>query len=145
MSRKTKLILLAEDDDAHRFLFYKAVSYLPIDVKIIPVSDGVELMDYVSNDSNPLPEFVFLDINMPRKNGLECLKELKDHETYANIPLIVYTTSDEESDKVTAFQNNASLYLLKDGDIRSLTRILLLLLTKKEAVNMLNLQYTNTY
>lgn len=145
MSRKTKMILLAEDDDAHRFLFYKAVSHLPIDVKIIPVNDGVELMDYVLNDSNPLPEFVFLDINMPRKNGLECLKELKDHETYANIPLIVYTTSDEESDKLTAFQNNASLYLLKDGDIRSLTRILLLLLTKKEAVNMLNPQYTKTY
>jgi CheY-like chemotaxis protein len=144
MSRKTRLILLAEDEDAHRFLFNKAVSHLPIDVRIIGVNDGVELMNYIKNDLNPLPVLVFLDINMPRKNGLECLKEIKELGRYSNIPLIVYTTSDEELDKLTAYENNASLYLIKDGDIRSLTRILLLLLTKKDALEQLSLQKTYT-
>lgn len=140
MSRKTKLILLAEDDDAHRFLFNKVASHLPIDVKIIGLNDGGELMSYVRNELKPLPEFIFLDINMPRKNGLECLKEIKELERYSSVPLIIYTTSDEESDKLTAFENNASLYLIKDGDLRSLTRILLLLLTKKVPLNQLNFQ-----
>ncbi len=132
MLKQEKRILLAEDSDDHMFLFKKVVNTLPLKTILHTVQDGVELCNYIRNPLNPLPDIIFLDINMPRKNGLECLKEIRDCNAFNQIPVVVYTTSDEESDKKSAHENGANLYLIKDGDYRSLSRIILLLLSENE-------------
>lgn len=132
MHKQEKRILLAEDSDDHMFLFKKVVNTLPLKTVLNTVEDGVELCNYLRNSNNPLPDIIFLDINMPRKNGLECLKEIRDSSAYNHIPVVVYTTSDEDSDKKSAHESGANLYLIKDGDYRSLSRILLLLLSESD-------------
>lgn len=126
------MILLAEDEDAHRFLFNKAVKHLSIAVRLVTVNDGAALMRFINNRSNPQPDLIFLDINMPYKNGLECLKEIREIERYYETPVVIYSTSDEGSDRRAALENKATLFLYKDGDVRSLSRILLLLLSGQQ-------------
>lgn len=135
MTKKRKLILLAEDDDSHRFLFNKTVSQLPIDAVVINVKDGVDLLSYLEDDTNDIPDLIFLDINMPRMNGLECLKKIREDGYHPHVPIIIYSTSDEDRDRAEASKYNATLYLVKDGNNRSLARILIMLLSGKTVVD----------
>jgi CheY-like chemotaxis protein len=139
MLQKQKHILLAEDNDDHLFLFRRVVNTLPVQTNLQTVADGIELCNYLHNPKNKLPDIIFLDINMPRKNGLECLREIRDCSTFNHIPVVVYTTSDEDCDRKNAQNLGASLYLIKDGDYRSLSRILVLFLSDLSDGNIVNL------
>ncbi|PQJ08946.1 response regulator [Flavipsychrobacter stenotrophus] len=86
-------ILLADDDADDRYFFEKALNELSIVTKFISVSDGAKLMDYLSKNSENLPDIISLDFNMPRKNGLECVKEIKRNENLKHIPVIMCSTS----------------------------------------------------
>ncbi|MES2397191.1 MAG: response regulator [Bacteroidota bacterium] len=91
---KTPLnILLADDDRDDRFLFQKALKALPVSTNLTVVYDGVQLMKYLSENSEHLPDVLFLDINMPRKNGFECLLEIKESETLKDLPVVMFSTS----------------------------------------------------
>lgn len=91
---KTPLnILLADDDKDDRFLFQKALKALSVTTCLTTVYDGVQLMNYLSENSEHLPDVLFLDINMPRKNGFECLLEIKESETLKDIPVVMFSTS----------------------------------------------------
>ncbi|HLO91324.1 MAG TPA: response regulator [Lentimicrobium sp.] len=129
--KRSKLILLAEDDNTQRYLFSRAVNHLPLDVKLVTVDDGQELMDYLHDEYNEKPDLIFLDVNMPFKSGLECLQEIRQLELCQDTPVVIYTTSQEAADRQVAAEYRADLYLVKDGDMRSLMRILLLLLTNQ--------------
>ena len=85
-------ILLAEDDiDDHTF-FEKAVKESNESANITIVRDGEELMKYLIN-SKQLPDILFLDLNMPRKNGFECLVEIMEDENLQDLPIVILTTS----------------------------------------------------
>lgn len=131
MRKRSKLILLAEDDNTQRYLFSKAVSHLGMDVKLVTVFDGYELMEYLHDEYNPSPDLIFLDVNMPFKTGLQCLQEIRELDLCRDTPVVIYTTSQEDSDRQFASAYRADLYLVKDGDMRSLVRILHLLLTNQ--------------
>jgi CheY-like chemotaxis protein len=70
-------ILLAEDDESDRLLFTEAFSELKINTIVRTVNNGVELMEWFNIENNRLPDLLFLDLNMPRKSGIECLKEIR--------------------------------------------------------------------
>lgn len=86
-------ILLADDDKDDCFLFREALSELPVATDLETVYDGEQLMDYLNEHSDKLPDVLFLDLNMPRKNGFECLSEIKHNEKLQHLPVIMFSTS----------------------------------------------------
>ncbi len=86
-------ILLADDDKDDRFLFREALSELPIFTNLETVPDGEQLMNYLNEHTDKLPHVLFLDLNMPRKNGFECLSEIKHNEKLKELPVIMFSTS----------------------------------------------------
>ena len=86
-------ILLADDDADEQHFFETAVKELPFEITLKTVKNGAQLMDYLSNNCGSLPDVIFLDIIMPRKNGLECLLEIKHNEFFKRIPVIMYSNS----------------------------------------------------
>lgn len=86
-------VLIADDDKDDRYFFEKALNELSIPTLINSVNDGEELMLYLVNHSTDLPNVIFLDLSMPRKNGFECLSEIKEDQVLKNIPIIMFSTS----------------------------------------------------
>lgn len=86
-------VLLAEDDTDDRFFFDKALKELPIKTHLTIFKDGEELMNYLSNNSEGLPDVLFLDLSMPRKTGFECLIEIKENDTLKDLPVVMFSTS----------------------------------------------------
>ena len=86
-------ILLAEDSEYDRFVFAKALEEITIATRVTTVNDGEQLMNYLSDNSEPLPDFLFLDLNMPGKTGFECLSEIKQDKELSGFPVVIYTTS----------------------------------------------------
>ena len=106
-------ILLADDDKDDRFFFGKALKALPLASTLTVVNNGEQLMVYLSEKTIPVPDIIFLDLNMPRKNGIECLLEIKRDVRLRKIPVIIYSTSlrDEVADLL--YENGAHYYLHK--------------------------------
>jgi CheY-like chemotaxis protein len=136
-------ILLADDDTDDCLFFEKALKEINIESHITMVHDGEELMDYLSKNSDQLPDMLFLDLSMPRKTGFECLSEIKENEKLNNLPVIVFTTSfargiDFEQSLINTLSKiGAQEYIRKPNDFEQLKQIihkaLSLLLEKKAA------------
>ena len=86
-------ILLADDDADDCFFFEKALKEIPIETHLTIFRDGEQLMNYLNDNSDLLPDILFLDLSMPRKTGFECLSEIKENEKLKKIPVVVFTTS----------------------------------------------------
>jgi CheY-like chemotaxis protein len=106
-------ILLADDDTDDRYFFEKALSGLSIATELKTVPDGERLMNYLHENSAHLPDVLFLDNNMPRKNGSECLLEIKCNAKLKQIPVILCSTSLGADFANTLYQNGAHYYLHK--------------------------------
>jgi CheY-like chemotaxis protein len=117
-------ILLADDDEADRLLFKDAFRELKIKTVVDTVNDGVELMEYLDKQELPLPQLLFLDINMPRKNGLECLKEIRANPALNDISIAIFSTSESEKDMRETFLNGANIYVHKPADFGTLKQML---------------------
>ena len=98
------------------------------------MNDGVELMDYLTRPDIILPHILFLDLNMPRKNGMACLRELKRIDHLKDIAVVIYSTSASDEDIEETFVQGANVYLKKPNDFNILKKTL-------EAVITTNWQY----
>ena len=92
MEKEALKILLADDDESDRLLFKDAFKELKLKLGIHMVKNGVQLMDYLIKNEDDLPHLIFLDLNMPRKNGLECLTEIRNNPKYKIKPTICEQT-----------------------------------------------------
>jgi CheY-like chemotaxis protein len=90
----TKNIVLADDDADDRLFFEDALKELGVKTELTVTKDGVELMNTLDDNVPPQPHVIFLDLNMPRKNGLECLAEIRYIQKLRNIPVVIFSTSD---------------------------------------------------
>lgn len=117
-------IILADDDEDDRLFFVDAFEELRINTKVKTVNDGVELINYLTQDEVQLPHVLFLDLNMPRKNGLECLMEIKANEKFKDIAIAIYSTSASEDDIENTFVQGANIYIKKPDDFTTLKKIL---------------------
>lgn len=106
-------ILLADDDPDDRFFFEKALKTISIPTNLVTVGDGIKLMDYLFENSEKLPDVLFLDLNMPRKNGNECLLEIKSNEKLKHLPVVIYSTSLSDEVADILYKNGAHYYLQK--------------------------------
>lgn len=117
-------IILADDDEDDRLLFTDAFSELKINTRVNTFNDGVELMNYLNDVNCVLPHVLFLDLNMPRKNGIECLLEIKKNERFDNIAIAIYSTSSSEEHIEETFVNGANIYIKKPNDFNTLKKVL---------------------
>ncbi len=120
MMRHSKTVLIADDDPDDCLLTQDAWEESDGPHTIRFVRDGAELLDYLyhrgkfsDTDDYPLPGMILLDLNMPRKNGHQALKEIRDHDVFRHIPVVVMTTSIDEDDTRRSYALGASACLTK--------------------------------
>ena len=129
-------ILLAEDDKDDRFFFEKALKEISIPTNFNTVNDGEELMKYLDNNIEHLPDILFLDLSMPRKTGFECLIEIKENIKLKEIQVVVFSTSFSQDTTYEMGLSNRLLklgaqnYIRKPSDFAQLKNIIELSLTK---------------
>lgn len=120
-----RYIYLADDDDDDRDFFADAMSEIDSDVILKQAGDGIHLMDELLALSNKdLPEFIFLDINMPRKSGLECLEEIRNHENLKAVNVVMLSTSSAPENIQMAFALGATFYAVKPSTFEKLRSLL---------------------
>lgn len=124
MSKEHYHLLLADDDEDDCLFFKEALDEIAISNVLLMVHDGVQLMDYLKNNIVNLPDVVFLDLNMPRKNGLECLDEIKNDEKLKNLPIIIFSTSLDNEIVNRLYQQGASYYIRKPGEFSKLKSVI---------------------
>jgi CheY-like chemotaxis protein len=117
-------IVLAEDDEDDRFFFKEAIDKVKIKTVLKMVNDGVELMEYLYNPENPKPHVVFLDLNMPRKGGVECLEEIRANKEYNGLTVAIYSTSASDNDIEETFVKGANIYIRKPNDFKILQKVI---------------------
>jgi CheY-like chemotaxis protein len=127
---KVAIILIAEDDEEDRMLTKEAFEESKIINRIQFVKDGEELMDYLYHrnrfeDKNAFPDpgLILLDLNMPRKDGREALKEIKSHPELKRIPVVILTTSKAEEDILKTYDLGVSSYITKPVSFQGLVDI----------------------
>lgn len=117
-------VLLADDDDDDRLFFKDAIAEVKVKTIVNVVNDGVELMDYLNDSATRLPNLVFLDLNMPRKSGMECLHEIRRNNKLKDLCIAIYSTSALEIDIEETFVKGANIYIKKPNDFEELKTIL---------------------
>ena len=121
------IILLLADDDRDDCLFFKdALDELPITADLTTVHDGEQLMKLLDEKVSepPLPHVLFLDLNMPRKNGFEVLSELKLDDKFKHVPVIIFSTSYEQDVANLLYKKGAQYYIRKPADFSLLKKVI---------------------
>jgi CheY-like chemotaxis protein len=125
------IILLAEDDADDRLLVKEALAEGRVVNDLRYVEDGEELLDYLRRqgryadpETSPRPGLVLLDLNMPRKDGREALREIKDDPDLKRIPVVVMTTSKAEEDIFRSYDLGASSYITKPVTFERLVELM---------------------
>jgi len=113
MNQKLVNILLVEDDEVDVMNVKRAFSKNKIMNPLFIAGNGVEALEMLKDKIIPLPKIIILDINMPKMNGIEFLKIVRENEKLKNISIFVMTTSNEDSDKIDAYNLNVAGYILK--------------------------------
>lgn len=126
MEPKILKILLADDDKDDRLFFKQALDELSISSNLTTVNNGEELMNHLikHEDSNGGTDVLFLDINMPRKNGFECLCEMKQNEKLKNIPVVMFSTSNSWDTINMLFKSGTNVYIHKPSDFAQLKQVI---------------------
>ncbi len=110
-------ILLVEDVAAHAYLFTRALSAIQTEHQITVVDDGEKAASFLlkqgAYQESPDPDLILLDLNLPKKNGLEVLKELRANDRLKHIPTIILSSSTSPEDVDKAYQLGANMYLHK--------------------------------
>lgn len=117
-------IILADDDEDDRLFFTDAFDELGMNTKVTTFNDGVELMDYLNQENAVLPNVLFLDLNMPIKNGIECLTEIKANSKMQEVAIAIYSTSASEEDIEETFVLGANIYIKKPSSFKDLKKVL---------------------
>jgi len=117
-------VMLADDDKEDQELFTAAIEETKIDAEVTTVNNGQELIDTLKDPATPNPDIIFLDINMPVKDGKEALAEIKSDRTLKDIPTVMLSTSDSPKDVEETFNRGANLYVKKPNNFQNLILIL---------------------
>jgi CheY-like chemotaxis protein len=114
-------ILLVEDNEGDILLTKEALEEAKILINLSVVKDGKEAIDFVNKQGKyttvPLPDLILLDVNLPKKNGHEVLKDLKENNKLKHIPVIMLTTSSSEKDINQSYNNYVNCYITKPVEV----------------------------
>jgi CheY-like chemotaxis protein len=119
--RTTHFNIILADDDTDDCLFFKeALEELSESTHLTTVYDGEQLMEQLTQNSDKLPNVVFIDINMPRKKGSQCLYEIKQDDKLKQLPVVIVSTSFDREVVNQMYDNGAHYYLRKPNDFSKL-------------------------
>ena len=125
------IILMADDDPDDCLMIKEALEESPLACDLYSVEDGEELMDYLNHrgkysapETSPSPGLILLDLNMPKKDGREALKEIKADQELKRIPIVVLTTSKAEEDIQRTYNLGVNSFISKPVSFESLVEIM---------------------
>lgn len=134
MISKKVNILLADDDQADCLLFKDALEELPVFARLTIVHNGEQVIEELTKKANKLPDVLFLDLSMPRKNGYAALGEIKRNTRLRKLPVIIFSTTSELESVQRVFKDAAHYYICKPVDFSKLKKVIyeaLTLVTQK--------------
>ncbi len=120
---QTQHVLLADDDEDDQLLFQEAVRELPSLVHLSMARDGEETLTLL-NSMTLLPDLLFLDLNMPILNGLECLHKIKSDPRLLTLPVVIFSTSSFPGNINRVYELGAHLYIRKPNDFTTFKRVI---------------------
>jgi len=120
LKKKSLSILLADDDEGSRVIFMEAMAEIAPHVKVSIAVNGRKLMNTLLAPHGELPDIIFLDLNMPIKNGWECLQEIRNNDRLKDIPVIIYSTSANREHIDQTYEEGANFYLIKPDSFNEL-------------------------
>ena len=112
LGNKPISIIYADDDEDDRYFFREALINAKVDAELTTVNDGNEFLKFIRSKFFK-PDVIFLDINMPMINGIECLEEIRKDNSFDDTPVIMFSTSIMEIDKVLS--KGANLFINKNS------------------------------
>ena len=124
MLQKPLLIYLADDDNEDRMLFKEALDEINMNVSVEDFDNGVTLMEHLLMTNKPLPDAIYLDLNMPLMNGEECLNDIRNEPQLSKIPIIIYSTYIDETLAEKLQNKGANWYLMKPSTFGELKNLL---------------------
>ncbi len=122
-------VLLADDDADDRMFFQDAIEEIELKINLVTVKDGQELMSFLERDTIMVPHVLFLDLNMPFKNGLQCLQDIRCNNTFNDICVVLYSTTARQADIDEGFERGANFFVHKPSSFTDLKRILTAIFT----------------
>lgn len=125
-------ILLADDDEDDCLFFQDALKELPVSTLLQTVSNGDQLMERLHDKQQFLPDLLFLDLNMPRKNGLDCLEEIKQHTDLNRLFIAIYSTSLQQHIVDKVHEIGAQYYICKPTSFSKLKNLIFQTIAFKE-------------
>ena len=128
---ESHMILIVDDDQDDIELFCDALKSINETIECVTASNGEEALYILNKENASLPDYIFLDLNMPRLNGKQCLKRLKASSKLCDIPVIIYSTSKLKEDDREAEQLGAALFLTKPDKASELRKIIISILNGK--------------
>jgi CheY-like chemotaxis protein len=115
-------ILLADDDEDDCFLFQEALTEISLRASLVIVNDGEQLMQELERDN--LPDVLFLDLNMPRKDGFQCLQEIKQQAKFASLPVVIFSTSFQPDVVDKLYEQGAHYYIRKPSNFENFKKVI---------------------
>ena len=129
--KKNISILLVDDDDDDKQLFIESVKEVDEDISCVTASDGQEAIILLKDEHNTLPDYIFLDLRMPRINGKQCLEEIRKDKRLQHIPVFIYTTSKNVQDSIDLKKMGAVHFISKPENPTEIYYILSMILSEK--------------
>lgn len=129
MNNKRTFLIIDDDQEDCEF-FCEAVAELDVYAECHVAKNFEEALSALRKESAVLPNYIFLDLNMPRMNGRECLMELKKDQKLKEIPVIIYSTSSSQKDKEETREMGAVHFLTKPSEFNTLRREILYVMDK---------------
>lgn len=116
--------MLADDDKDDSILFQDILEELPLSTHLTMVSNGEQLMQLLNQMNDKLPDVLFLDLNMPRKNGYDCLLEIKSSEKLKSLSVIIFSTAFEPQVVNILYEKGAQYYIRKSNSYMQLKNLI---------------------
>lgn len=119
-----RYILLVDDDPDEYILFEDALRELPESPRLHYAHDGQQLMKLLADDQAQLPAIIFLDLNMPRMNGFECLKKIRLSARFMHVPVVIFSTSSQTQAIDAVYEQGANYYIRKPNTFSLLKEVI---------------------
>jgi CheY-like chemotaxis protein len=129
--KENMVIFIVDDDEDDKKLFIESAKEINESISFVTASDGQEALRLLKDEHNKPPDYIFLDLRMPRVGGRKCLEEIGKDKRLQNVPVFIYTTSADVKDSIELREMGAVHFITKPADPSDIYYILSVVLNEK--------------